>query len=281
MSRVAGKERPDPRNDFITDIIQFVKEQRTDCQLAVSILMDANELLSTEPDGIQKLMTETLQLTEIHCNKLGSNGPATYIRGKDRIDYGFFSPEFLPCLRRCGFGAFQDGPSTDHRWVYADIAVGAMLGSDITAIEHPSARDLNSNLSKEVAKYREMLHRHLYNHNVMPRLARLNEIDAQDWRTALHELELNELDDHITESMLTAEKQACRTRQLPWSPALKAAQIAVEYWLKMISSIRNKRDFRHQIDRLLRKLPPKLYRTYDQQAIYTVKECQAALSKAR
>ena len=93
VSRGAGKERPDPRQDFITNLIQFVKEQRNDRQLAVSILMDANELLGTEPDGIQKL-TEQLQLTDIHCNKLGPNGPATYIRGKDRIDYGFFSPEF-------------------------------------------------------------------------------------------------------------------------------------------------------------------------------------------
>ena len=76
MARVAGKARPDPRNDFITDLIKFVKEQRTVRQFAVSILMDANELLGTEPDGIQKL-TETLQLTDIHCSMLRPHGPAT------------------------------------------------------------------------------------------------------------------------------------------------------------------------------------------------------------
>ena len=78
MSCVAGKKQLDPPKDFITDIIQFVKKQRNDCQLAVSILVDANKLLGTELDGIQKL-TETLQLTDIHCNQLGPDGPATYI----------------------------------------------------------------------------------------------------------------------------------------------------------------------------------------------------------
>ena len=68
---------------------------------------------------------------------LGPNGPAIYIRGKDHINYAFFSPKFLPYIRRCGFGALQDGPSTDHRWAYANIALGTMLGGDITAIEHP------------------------------------------------------------------------------------------------------------------------------------------------
>jgi hypothetical protein len=55
----------------------------------------------------------------------------------------------------------------------------------------------------------------------------------------------------------------------------------VEYWLKIISGIRNKRNFTARIDCLLQKLPAKLYEYCDKQATYTLKKSQTALSTAR
>jgi hypothetical protein len=243
MSRVAGHQHPDLRNDFITDLIQFVTEQRTGHHLAVSVLMDANKSLGRDPSAGLQCLTEAINFTDIqHSNMLSPDSPATCLRSSDRIDYGFFTPEFLPFIRRCGFGAFQDGPTTHHRWAYTDIALGAMLGGDTTAIEHRSARDLKSNPPKQVAKYREILYKHLMVHSIFTQLDQLSDIALPDW-TEAKEVEVNEIDERITEGMLTAKKKACRVRQLPWSPDLKAAQIKVEYWLKMISSIRNKPSF--------------------------------------
>jgi hypothetical protein len=67
MSHVAGNQSPDPRNDFISDLIHFVKEQRSLKPIAININLDANECMGEEAEGLQRLTSE-LGLTDIHGN---------------------------------------------------------------------------------------------------------------------------------------------------------------------------------------------------------------------
>jgi hypothetical protein len=236
--------------------------------------------MGDEADGLQRL-TAKLGLTDIHGNQLGAqNAPATYTRGSHQIDYGLVSTSIMPYIIRCGFGAFHDGPVTDHRWGYIDLDLAGYFRGGVTAIENLAGRALKSKSPKEVAKYRELLHRHLCRQNIFKRLERLEEIAIENW-TQDNEAELNEIYNQISEGMINAENKACRNRQLPWSPALKAAQTDVEYWLKIISSIRNKISYRTQLERMINKLPKTTREKYDLNKIHTFPEAQEHLRAAR
>jgi hypothetical protein len=153
MSHIAGNKQPDPRKYFITDLIQFVNKQRNNKKtLAVGILLDVNAHIGDETEGIQTL-TEALRPTDIHGNQLDAGGPTTYLRGTKRIDYALLCPLFLPYVRRCGFGAFQDGPTTDHHFGYIDLNMRGMLVGDITAIDHHSGQALKSNSPNSIQSH--------------------------------------------------------------------------------------------------------------------------------
>lgn len=128
-------------------------------------------------------------------------------------------------------------------------------GMDVTAINHPYGRSLKSSTPPQRVKsqmYREFLHIHLnVHHNIAHWLGALLTplsitITPENWTSHLQQNTSAQWNwwQNNRGNADSRKKQSCRNRWLPWwlPPAAlnKEAQIIdIEFWLKMISDIRN------------------------------------------
>jgi hypothetical protein len=67
MSHVTGNKKPDPRQDFITDLIQLVKNKQSIQTMAININLDVNKQMGDEANGLQ--CQTTLRRNPIRWNR--------------------------------------------------------------------------------------------------------------------------------------------------------------------------------------------------------------------
>ena len=59
MLREKGIEDPDPRQEFVTDIIQLINSLESDPKHFVILMLDANESMNEPGSGIRKIINDT------------------------------------------------------------------------------------------------------------------------------------------------------------------------------------------------------------------------------
>ena len=155
--------------------------------------------------------------------------PATHNRGSNTID-GIFVTATLRALSG-GFCMFNKMLLSDHRALWIDIPLVALLGFEMPNIVTPSARRLKLNDPRVVKKYFDYLEPYLLSHDLFNRSAVLLASTVFPFPPELAE-EYELIHSLCTEGMLSAERQC---RQLyrgahPWSVAFAEAQSSVVYW---------------------------------------------------
>ncbi len=241
---------PDPNRQFILDLQSWVTHiQQNGMQVILSL--DNNEelhpligqvvqlnydanvpTLNHHHNGTLDTLIRSTGLVDILSHHHPStNYPATYNRGKKRIDIILVSASLLPAVKRSGILPYNSLFHGDHRPCYVDIDTSVAFDGKTPSISPPCQRTLQLKDPRIVNRYVEALSKQLDNHKVSQKVEALAKIEPGKWN-AYDQLQYERLDKVITDSMLHAESCAAKkyTKKYEWSPTLLQSVHAERFW---------------------------------------------------
>jgi hypothetical protein len=123
---LSGVQSPRPRQLFLTELGSQIQSFQQHGH-ALIVMMDANETLLPSQGDLRSWISQH-DLHDIH--KLHP-APSTYIGSTHRrIDFMFGCHQILPFIHRSGTLSYIDGPQSDHRSLYIDVALSNYLNYD-------------------------------------------------------------------------------------------------------------------------------------------------------
>jgi hypothetical protein len=130
MKDQQSKTDPNPWKQFITDLIVFINQKRSQNHEIIPNL-DANEALGEESQGITKLMRECNRVNLYDIPKMEPEQQLqdTYQQGdKQWIDFMLGTPWIQICKQHQGALEYNDGIVSDHHGMYVDLDAVSLFG---------------------------------------------------------------------------------------------------------------------------------------------------------
>jgi exonuclease III len=220
----------EPRKAFKRDLQKFVQERLREGH-EILLVGDFNESLGSEVDGMSKLSAELNLIDLMKLRHIQLSSPATYSRGRSRLDYGLASQRIANSLIKCGYEPFNSRFSTDHRAYFFDFSTDQLFGSETQPLASPTSRMLKSNNVEQVTNYIKETYERMASRHVFQRAERLS---LPGDRHAFAE----RVDKDVVKASLDAEKQTKYFGEPAWSVALDKARKTVSVLKKCLSSIR-------------------------------------------
>ena len=169
IQREQGKPRKkstlDPRKAFIHDLDEFLKSIHEENH-EIILMMDANECMHEKASKIRNVITKH-GLTDIHRLNHGEHDPQewnTYNRGSKKIDFIFGTTGVVEWTTRCGIEEFNARIQSDHRGLWIDVDLEAILGGKIPDLTPPQQRGVTGKDPKTTRKFRRELRKYLVDH---------------------------------------------------------------------------------------------------------------------
>jgi hypothetical protein len=158
--------------------------------------------------------------------------PASYFRGKNRIDFIFVTPRLLPAVERSGSLPYYSMFQGDRRPYYLDLTASIVFADNTYEIACPKGRGLQLHDPRIVTKYKDALYEQLSYHKCHEKVQELQQCaQANTWSEYLT-LKYQITDTVITEIMIHAERTAGRkySTKFDWSPTLLKAVQTFRFW---------------------------------------------------
>ncbi|KAI2493806.1 hypothetical protein MHU86_20729 [Fragilaria crotonensis] len=169
-----------------------------------------------------------------------SADPATYARGRTRLDYLLATGHVVRSLKRAGYEQFNARFHTDHRASFLDFDTERLFGTATQTLGAHAPRILKSNNVSQVTQYIKALYDLLLEHDAFARAERLS-------HPGNRHANAERLDRDIIAASLSAERKMKRFGQPAWSIALVKARKKVTMLSKCLTMARTQLDHTLQL----------------------------------
>jgi len=247
-----GIPTPNPRQQFITDLIQQIKKWCLQNK-EILICMDANEDVSNPKSQISRLFLET-DLVDIHHYRYPTiPRPATHQRGSLPIDMMIGTTLFATAATAAWMLPFGDPPliKGDHRILGADFHPGILFGSTPDNPASNTLRGINSRHEQHVIQYCEHVVKQCNAHRLAERIGTLFTKISLEERDLV---ELESIDTKLTKILVQADQRLRPLSSVPWSPAVKQAYLLHRYWVLTRTAKRNHHNLSDALNRIKNQL---------------------------
>jgi hypothetical protein len=240
--RQQGLKNPNPRRLFFTDLSEYISTV-TDSNSAdhsLILMLDANSVLS-EDQPFQEFISKH-GLFDMHAR---DPAPSTYMgAAARRIDYILGSSKVASACNRAGTLSYHEGPQSDHRALYVDIALHHIFDPDFISTQPAlNNRNLYTGNPELVDSYLQQMKKYYEHHSMYERIQYLSqhhqELTKAEVRVLLEKWDLDQ-----GRAMKASERQLKRpTKPYQWSPKLRNAGITLRYWKLRLREIQFHEDY--------------------------------------
>jgi hypothetical protein len=172
--------------------------------------------------------------------------PATYARGRTRIDYVLASTEVSHAVDECGYEPFKKNEKilSDHRGYFNDFDLQKLFGNELQRLASLPFCDVRGKDTISVTQYVEAKDTYITDHNFYTRIDTLKQLSEPN--AALME----QLDRDWERASKTAGKKSRKARRSWWSTKLAKARHKTNLYRTLLSMLRQRRDYSMQLQRL-------------------------------